>query len=120
MIPTISWRSLLRRAGRKGFDPALPRSSAEQPAWSRGCAPVQNQSVFLGEPCMQQDIFTKYQMKGQMLPGEATIILITPAEARSCAGQRNALSVQATAIALDEVCGCCWSLSEAAAGHGDL
>lgn len=91
-----------------------------QPARSCSCAPVQNQGLLLGEPRTQQDIFTKYQMKGQVLPGEATIILITPAEARSCAGHRNALSVQAAAVALDEVCGRCWSLSEAAVGHGDL
>lgn len=67
MISTISWRSLLRRAGRKGFDPVPHRSSAVevgaapdlQPARSRGCFPVQKQSLLLGEPCMQQDTFTK-------------------------------------------------------------
>lgn len=67
MISTISWRSLLRRAGRKGFDPMLHGSSAVevgaapdlQPAWSCGCSLVQKQSLLLGEPRTQQDIFTK-------------------------------------------------------------
>lgn len=30
-----------------------------QAARSRGCSPVQKQSLLLGQPCTQQDIFTK-------------------------------------------------------------
>lgn len=67
MVSTVSWRILLRRAGRKGFDPMLPGSSAVevgaapdlQPARSCGCSPVQKRSLLLGEPCTQQSVFTK-------------------------------------------------------------
>lgn len=61
MISTITWRSLLGRAGGEGFDPLPHRSSAAevgaapdlQPAQSCSCFPVQKQSSLLGEPCTQ-------------------------------------------------------------------
>lgn len=76
MISTISWRSLLRRAGRKGFDPTLHRSSAvevgaapdPQPAPSRGCSPVQKQSLLLGETCPQRSVFTETKRKDRYFP----------------------------------------------------